>query len=302
MSKYFDEKNNMFMSPKITQENSHMIMTNVHTNIKTKFINIDTRYQDRHVYENCSDNVLTVSLPEYIKNVESLKMIKAEIPFSFYNFSLQRKNTYFMINSTLITIAEGEYTYNDLITNLNSIIVTIFGSNVVEIIDDGDNKISILNNTSSEISVYFNINVDGSLDKDNNVKNKLGWSLGFREESYIIPASDSVQNESIVMINTMNYIFISVDDFNNTNPNSFLVPASKSLIDSTILARISVQNKVIGNYLIASESLGNLVSDTRSYGDKTNIQRLKIKLLDNTGNTIDLNKVDYSFCLEIKYK
>ena len=100
----------------------------------------------------------------------------------------------------------------------------------------------------------------------------------------------------------MNYIFISVDDFNNTNPNSFVAPASKSLFDSNILSRISVQNKTIGNYLIASESLGNLVTDTRSYGDKTNIQRLKIKLLDNTGNTIDLNKVDYSFCLEIKYK
>jgi hypothetical protein len=233
-------------------------------------------------------------------------MVKAEIPFSFYNFSLQRKNTYFMIDSTLITIPEGEYTFNELITNINSIIVNEFSSAVIEIIDDGDNKISILNNESSDISVHFNINVDGSFDKNNNMKTKLGWTLGFREESYIIPTStstsNSIQNESIVMINTMNYIFISVDDFNNTNPNSFVAPASKSLFDSNILSRISVQNKTIGNYLIASESLGNLVTDTRCYGDKTNIQRLKIKLLDNTGNTIDLNKVDYSFCLEIKYK
>ena len=64
-----------------------------------------------------------------------------------------------------------------------------------------------------------------------------------------------------------------------------------ALFDSNILSRISVQNKTIGNYLIASESIGNLVTDTRCYGDKTNIQRLKIKLQSLENELSKIKKV-----------
>lgn len=301
MSKYFDDKNNIFMAPQITQENSHMIMTNVHKNTKTKFINIDTRFQDEKSQESCSDNSLIISLPEYIKNVESLKVVSAEIPFSFYNFSSQRKNTYLKINATIITIPEGDYTYSELIDNLNDEISSNFSSDVI-FEDVGDYKLLLKNDSSTiDIEVEFNINLDGTYDK-NNVKSKLGWMLGFRKTNYSISSGSSILNESIAMVNNLNYILISIDDFNNTNPNSFIAPSSTSLFDSNIISRIPIEKKVLGDMLIATEPRGNLITDTRKYGDKTDLQRLKIKLFDNTGSTINLNNVDYSFCLEIKYK
>ena len=44
-----------------------------------------------------------------------------------------------------------------------------------------------------------------------------------------------------------------------------------------------------------------LFSDVRSYNGKTDIQRLHIQLLDEEGIQVDLNRMDFSFLLEIEY-
>ena len=53
MSKYFDSKNLTFMEPRVVENGNHMIMTNVHSETKTKYLNIDTRFQEEY---NMNDN------------------------------------------------------------------------------------------------------------------------------------------------------------------------------------------------------------------------------------------------------
>jgi hypothetical protein len=47
---------------------------------------------------------------------------------------------------------------------------------------------------------------------------------------------------------------------------------------------------------------GALVSDTRSYTGKADLQRLNIQLLNEFGNPVNLNGLDISLCLEIEHE
>ena len=52
MSKYFDSKDLTFMEPQVKQHGQHVIMTNVHPETKTKYVNIDTRFQEEYNMQN----------------------------------------------------------------------------------------------------------------------------------------------------------------------------------------------------------------------------------------------------------
>jgi hypothetical protein len=43
----------------------------------------------------------------------------------------------------------------------------------------------------------------------------------------------------------------------------------------------------------------NLITTPREYFGPVNLQSLKIQLLDEYGRTVDLNNMDFSFCLTL---
>ena len=42
-----------------------------------------------------------------------------------------------------------------------------------------------------------------------------------------------------------------------------------------------------------------MVTDVRKYSNEINIQRLRVSIVDEFGNVIDLNGADFSFCLKL---
>ena len=312
MSKYFDSKNLTFMEPRVVENGNHMIMTNVHSETKTKYLNIDTRFQEEY---NMNDNAdYTVSIPQAIRDVQSIQLTNVEIPASFHPFSVYMKNTYFhltkitTISSTkIITIADGYYTEETLVDALNDNEDT----NGI-LIKLNENKQIIFENTTTDTDFIINFAVDenGNTDKYN-LKSKLGWCLGFRETSYEIPRSSgstgySITSEGILNINPCRYLFVSIDDFHSHNPNSFIVPSFQSYFDPNIISRVTLDpnnNYTYGSLITANISgSGNLLSDVRSYSGKNDIQKLRIRIFNEFGHILHLNKMDVSFALEIKYK
>ena len=88
MSEYFDEKS-MFMEPRVSQYNNHMVMTNVSKQTRKKFINIDTKFCDEYANNrtnpgNPSYNVANynITLPEKINDVKSMSVRNVEIPIT----------------------------------------------------------------------------------------------------------------------------------------------------------------------------------------------------------------------------
>ena len=236
MSKYFDTKNLTFMEPKVIENGNHMIMTNVHNEQKTKYINIDTRFQQEHNMNTTADYV--ISLPQTLRDVQSMKMISAEIPISFFPFSLAFKNTYFTVTygsspqtTKVVVIDDGNYTITTLLSEIN----TKMGISGLSLVESEHNTCTIDNNTSNPVTLNFAVDEAGNDDKYM-LKSKLGWCLGFRNPTYIIGHTFSIHSESLYTLQPCKYLYLSIDDYHSHNPNSFLVPGFQSFFDTNILA------------------------------------------------------------------
>lgn len=318
MSKYFDGKEMSFLAPEVKENGRHMIMTNVQTECKTKYVNIDTRFQEEYNMQNFAD--ITFKLPQQISNVKSINVTNIEIPASFYPFSLRRKNTYFTIVNVLtpaipilIRIDDRSYNTSSLLESiknqlskyqLDDITFSIHKEDYNNDNATGDTfKVEMYNNSSTnKYIISFNVDEKGNNDKYN-LKSKLGWCLGFREPAYELGSLVEVVSEGLININPFTYLFISVDDFLSNAPNSFIAPSVQSYMNSNILGRISLDPffSSFGGQIVVSNMTGRLLSDKRTYEGKHDIQKLRIQLLDEFGVVVDLNKMDFSFTLEIVY-
>jgi hypothetical protein len=315
MSLYLDNKD-AFLSPQVSQYGNHSIMTNIYKPTKKKFVNIDTRFQEEYNTSRLAS--VTCKIPQQIIDVKSIQICSMELPVFFYNFSKQRKNTFFVVQTTgnryLVTIDDGQYTAESLLIEINSKLVyaslidspTVFDLSTIIRFSLNKNTIQLTNMGSSSLKILWGVSESGYFDKYQ-LKMKFGWCLGFREPEYVILPFNSASDEdvlvaeSILDLYTFRYLYLVVDEFNQTNPNSFLTPSSSSFLSTNTLARISLDSSTsFGQVLSLNTRYGNIVSDIRMYSGKTDIQKLQLHIADEWGNLVDLNQSDFSFCLELQ--
>ena len=316
MSGYMN-KYDLFLEPRITEQGNHMVMTNVQKQDKVKYVNVDSKFKDEY-FDNVNENknadllanqlslsTFTMTLPEKISDVKSITVKSAEIPKSYYNVSTHLGNNYMKVKKVsnkveeLIIVPDGQYDLQSLQNKLNLLLTVNAGFSDINIQLTADSNTTI---TSSVDYIFnFGINAEGEHDKYR-FRNKLGYMLGFRNATYNVE-STTVASESLPNINSTKYIYLAFEEFNKNKQNSFTTPLSKSLINNNILARMTVNNNAttFGDLIVTNPSNGNLISDKRSYNGTVDLQRIKVSLLDENGNPLALNGLDYSFCLEIEH-
>ena len=299
--------NDLFLEPKNTQYGSHMVMTNVNKKNKTKFINIDTRFRDEYNYLQTSN--YNITLPQRISEVKSISLRSIEIPMTFYNISSNLGNNYFKITNTVsnnthvITIADGQYDTSSITTAINNAIGALTTDDkFITFSISGSNSAFIATN-SQIIAVDFALTTTGESDKYN-VKSKLGWLLGFRNLSYTVTTSATTNSEAFIDLNGPRYLYLALEEFNKGNQNSFVSPLYTSIVNKNIIARISLDKAShgYGTILPANILNGLLVSDDRNYSGKVDLLKLNVQLLDENGNLMALNGMDFSFCLEVQHE
>lgn len=305
MSKYLDNKE-LFLGATTTQYGNHMVMTNVMKPGKTKYINIDTRFREDYYVNTLSKQ--NVSLPERYTDVRSISVVSAEIPMSYYNISSALGNNAFKVTTRSdptiidhIKIPDGQYTLNELISNINTLSSIIIQT---VSIDSVTKKIN-LNTTAGAVDPIFDFTINENGNRSRfDFKSSLGWLLGFRKPIVDDGTEDNIAS-SLPSIGGPRYLYLVVDEFTSSgNQSSFVSPLPNSLINKNILARISVskQDYPFGSILPANLSNGLLMTDVRSYTGKVDIQKLNIQLVNEFGNVIDLNGDDFSFCLKIEHE
>jgi len=303
--------NNNLWTPEVTQQGGHMIMENVKKPNKIKYLNIDSRFQEEYNLNKGAN--FTFQLPQKMTDIKSIAVRCAEIPMSFYYFSAKRGNTTFNVKDSngyyyLKTIPDGNYTVSQLQGQINNALSSVPAQNNSDFVSiPNTNNVTITNNNASQTDLnytfYWDTDSLGNLQR-NNFKSSLGWSLGFRQPSYKLNREDTITSEAVVDVYNIRYLFLVVDEFRSSNPNSFISPLASSLVSKNILARITLNPAFYpyGTILTANTFNGYLLSDQRVYAGKTDIQKLQISLVDEYGNVVDLNGIDFSFCLEIEHE
>jgi hypothetical protein len=295
MSKFTSE---LFLEPKTTQYGSHMVMSNVIKQSKTKYINIDTRFRDEYNYISTAN--YNITLPERITDVSTMSLTSIEIPMSFYNISANLGNNFLNLTyngtTTTITIADGNYSVSTLRTTLNA---ALWGYDL-SYNYSGSN--STLNTGTGSVTVNFAVDSVGGNDKYN-IKSKLGWILGFRNSTYTIGTAIT-KSEAFYDFNGPRYLYLAIDEYNKGNQHSFVSPLYNSLINKNIIARITMNTAThgFGTILPANLKNGLLVSDLRNYTGKIDLLKMNIQLLDENGNNVALNGLDFSFSLAVEHE
>lgn len=265
-------------------------------------LNIDTRF--RNNYYGTSSSNFHFDLPIKFSDVMQVQLAAFEMPFSYYNVSKQMGNNFFSITLTssgvnyVITVPDGNYTAAGLVAYLQNYVTTIVpilsGFQFIYNIDSatGSGSSQLIIGSSANFTLNFQCDINGNPDTTNPLPLKLGWMMGFRNGIYT--GNNNYVSEGLMDLAGQKYLYLVVDDYNNNVNNSFYSAFNSSILNKNILARISFQPSPFG---VAAQNNLSLITTPRQYFGPVDIQKMNIQLLDEYGRVIEMNNMDYSFCL-----
>jgi len=275
------------------------------TTIK-KYLNVDTRFRENY-YGTLSSN-FGLNLPVSMNNTVSLKLSAVELPKTFYAVSRVFGSDHFSISRSgvakHVSVPDGNYDPAALCTYLTNYMGASGWpfTDIQFLIDIYDNNgsgrivVSLKENPSSAdpFALSFQQDANGGDDKSTPLPLKLGWKMGFRNGMY--EHNVSYVSEGLPDLCGPKYLYLAIDDFNNNVNNGFYSAFSESVMNNNILARISMSGAAFDD--VRESASVNVFA--RQYFGPVNINKLQIQLLDEYGRTINLNNMDYSFCLEFQ--
>jgi hypothetical protein len=139
---------------------------------------------------------------------------------------------------------------------------------------------------------------------DNQLYQKLGWQLGFHvAKTEEITIGKAIQSNYICYINYPRYLYIAIDDYQSSSRNYFSI-ASKSIIAPNIIGRINIlsllEEKTAFKSAAAPGDFFYQQKHVREYFGPTDINKLKIQLLDEYGRPFSINNMDWSFIVSFE--
>jgi hypothetical protein len=288
-------------------------------------VNIDSRFRPNYFSTKSTD--LQITLPEKIHNIINYRVGSFEIPFyAIYSISELNGNNAIQIqwgsgstippsnpypNTFTIVIPDGNYYTTANTTNvtasasIETTINTILDSNTGGLagllyfyIDQVSGKGVFAQPSTATTAIYFkvvsNVRSDGVLNYEAPLISFLGWQLGFRNAENIsknagLGGKGSVVSEALVAIRATNYIFIAIDDYNNSVNDYYSAVFSESYAIKNIITRVNV-----GFLQDVNEASSIQLNRQRCFFGPVNIQKLRITLYDNFGRVVDLNNMDWN--------
>jgi hypothetical protein len=273
-------------------------------------INIDTRFRENY-YTTQSTN-FHLDLPIRLTQVVSLQLSALELPTTFYAVSGVFGNNFFLLqidgqDPLIVTVPDGNYSYLSLQTYINQFLSTQtlnLAYNTIQFLSDintpsgtgsgGSGKMVVAYSvaTATNFSINFQTDRYGNEDRQTPLPLKLGWLMGFREGYY--ENNLAYVSEGIIDLTGPKYIYLVIDDFNKSVNDGFYGAFTSSILNKNILARISLQGSVFSTF---TQSNLLLITTSRQYFGPVDIQKIQVQLLDEYGRILNLNNMDYSFCL-----
>lgn len=238
----------------------------------------------------------------------SLATIMVELSPGLYE---SRISSYAANDVRKIICYDIEREINDKIQNVNFIDIS---NNLKFVIEPRsgfscfkyDNSNNVTNNILGNYKIRINFNVNNpnansSNCYSNELYQKLGWQLGFRNNSIIIDSNDVYAvSTGICHINYPRYIYIALDDFQSSSQNHFAI-ASDSIVAPNIITRINILSLLEEKTAYKQGAYAGDIyynhKHIREYFGPTSINKLKVQLLDEYGRPFSLNNMDWSFII-----
>jgi len=281
----------------------------------------------REDYCNTLSTDISICLPYHFKNVFSIKLSSLQLPNVIYCISKYNRNNTIYIEEDntgftgVVIMPDGNYTPDNFCSTLQALISKVLnsGTRFTVSIDPATFKLTISNSINtfnmnflkdynylldptSQYELITEYKTINCIDIDvTEVYKRLGWLMGFRCPEYkgqLYYTSEGIYNGI-----SSNYIYFTMNDFNKSQSQNIIGMFSKSIIIDNILAMVPLNQSINSpniNYNICFYNNTDFIDKTREYFGPVNIQKLKIQLLNQYGELVFLNNMDYSFSLEFE--
>jgi len=281
--------------------------------IINKYINIDSRFRENYMNTQSTDFMFL--LPIELKKMVSIELVSLEFPTTFFTISSVLGNNYFQLEIPgkqyfMIILENGTYSISEFENYINQYLLnsTSFEGGfytyisckiLVNISNNGDTGQMQFNINAgapfTTFNINLNVNINGEIDKINPLNLKLGWIMGFRQNTYV--NQSSYISEGIVDLKGYRYLYLVLDDFNNNVNNLFYSAFNSSILNNNIIAKICMNNPSLS--IFVSNNF-NVVTSPRNYFGPVDLNKLHVQLIDEYGRVIDLHYMDFSFCLRVQ--
>ena len=278
------------------------------TKVLTYLLNIDSKFRKNYFTTNTAN--FSFDIPYNLKNVISMQLRSIELPNSWYLFDEKKKtNVFYAIGPDRlgngdpnnngedykyrITINSGNYDVDSFTNNL------IFEKyNGTQYLPDENFPLEIDINRYNGRTTISHIN-NNNFTLDFTVENRdspfnMGWALGYRMNKYT--GLDSYTSEGIYNAGTQKYLFFVVKDFQNNTNDKIIALFQKSYMTKDILAKIPLSSS---SFTILFEEQNN-TARKREYLNPVDINRLEFEIIDEYGDIINLNNMDFSVTLQFE--
>ncbi len=271
--------------------------------ILTRSLTIDSKFRENRSITKSND--FTINLPTKLSKIASMQLNSIEFPISFYGISANYGNNTFTLNvidiatdtidsSANVVVPDGNYSATELVGSITTGLSNLGApySAITMTYNSTNGKCSFTHsNVSKKFDIIFNQN--SSAVTDNMIT--MGYILGFAKDSYEILTS--ITSEGVVNPSPIDYVYLAIEDFNQNVNNGFISATNNNVTSSDIIARITVNNDY---FKVMNNTNQNIVTDPREYFGPVDITRMRIRVYDCYGRLLDMNNVDYSFCLTMK--
>lgn len=217
-----------------------------------------------------------------IKNIIKLEVESIEFPNTFYSFSSAKGNTKLIIDSSTITIDDGNYDISGIISYINSAIV------VAGIVDVSFGYNTYSQRVYANVSGTHTINFGVGTFSDRIDDWGLGYYLGFRTKQFTnVSSRITATSPPNMVVDT--YVILKIDDYSN-----FHQPTWHNNEIGFCKIQLQVPKGQV-QYL----NTAYLFSKFNVFSLPTTINKWDIRILDKYGQLIELADSKFSFSIKM---
>jgi hypothetical protein len=257
-------------------------------------INIDSKFRNVALYPNPGS--YTYFLKEPLKNINFIRLASIELPTAFYTFLDAYNNISFIIlledeSELYIYIEEGNYDSTTMITYIQTqlnIKNTEYKTKFLITWNVINYKITISNDTPFTL-IFGNDNLHRSLGYRlgfiNDDSNYLAKNIPYIYDPTIDDSNYQWTGDTFLNITKDEYLFVRINDYGVIYNDQ----REKSLLAKIILYD---QQFIIDNG-------ANFLTKTYKFKQPINLSRFEIELINQYGQTVNMNYIDFSLTLEV---
>ncbi len=318
------------------QKSTTQIVVNIDTRFRSNYfsthpVDVATKFRNSF-FSKYGASDFHFNLPDPLNNIASIQLTALEFPagHNFFRISSSLRNHCFKItvqynylgqhptHSLFVTLPDGTYNqdvdniFNDIRSQLDIAGLTHYPYSYIRFVKNVNETTGIgtfqtrvyLTDTMQNLQID-SITIDFVEPETPGLEKlplyqRLGWILGFRAETLQFKnESSSFVSDALYDVQGPRYAYLAIDTMRNNVDQNFIIPFYSSILSKNIIARIPLTpiGAAIPHQYTSSTGIPGFLSEPRKFFGPVDIQKLHVQLLNEFGQILELQNMDYSFCL-----